>query len=96
MNKVFVAISALLLATSVFAAELLPFPDAVQQQSQFVDQAALAKFKDRINQIDCKELIELRTGLAQRRSDATTTADFSYYHNRWKVVDSVIKARPCE
>jgi hypothetical protein len=96
MSKSIVAIASMLLVMSVFAAELLPFPENAQQQGQFVEQSVLAKFKDRISKIDCKELIELRDGLARRRSDSTTTADFNYYHNRWKVAVSVIKERSCE
>jgi hypothetical protein len=96
MSKLIVAIAAMLLVMSVFAAELLPFPENVQQRGQFVEQTAMVKFRDRISKIECKELIELRDGLARRRSDSTTTADFNYYHNRWKVVVSVIKQRACE
>jgi hypothetical protein len=96
MSKLVVAIASMLLVMSVFAAELLPFPETTQQQGQFVEQNALLKFRDRISNIECKELIELRDGLAQRRSDSTTTADFNYYNNRWKVVVSVIKQRSCE
>lgn len=95
MSRYFVSIAAMLLAASVFAAELLPFPESVQQ-GQFVDQGALKKFGSRISNLDCAELIELRKGLAQRRSESTTTADFNYYNNRWKVVITIIEERACK